>query len=89
MNLIEVEQLNKKNFRLRKSYNYIDKNEKIERLKAYNHEYYINKKQKQKSKWILYYKNNRQLIKQNNIERAPKRPSTFKKINKEVRINFN
>ena len=61
------------------------------RMKAYNHYYYIKKKQIgviNQQKWADYYFKNKESIKINNNANKPKLPNTFSKQLLSVEIKF-
>jgi len=71
-----------------KKINYQDILAKKERIKAYNHKYYIDAKKYNGQKWISYYHRHKEYIKQQNIARKPRLPTTFKKENKSIFIDL-
>jgi len=73
-------------FFIRQNYKHIE--EKKLRLKAYNHNYYLEKNKCKKDKSLAYYHKNKFLIKQQVLSRQATLPKEFKKIIKEVNIKF-
>jgi len=88
MNNIVIDNTSTKQFALRKTYSEYTSQDRVNRLKAYNHDYYLKKKQGLKKTMSDYYIKNKESIFKKILISKPKRPTFFIKENKDILIDF-
>jgi len=87
MNNIDLTESKTKHFAFKKM-NYKQIEEKKNRIKVYNHKYYLDSKFFNGEKWTTYYQQHKEIIKKQNDSKKPKLPRFFEREYKSINIDF-